>query len=192
MRFTSFGLMAWAGVCLAALASVVLVATIAACGSDDSDVSSFERDGFPFTFEYPANFTQTEDVSFNHSLGGGASGETVALALDRDNMLLLQSNTLNAEVDADTLSLAKTQFDRLLRQVDPAADGEEGETGGFPSLAYDAVELTTLRQGQSRITILFNGAQDYVINCQSTPDDRDEVEAACDEALGTLKPRKAE
>lgn len=176
--------------CLVALASGALVATIAACGGG-ADVSSFERDGFPFTFEYPTDFKQTEDVSFTHTLGGGASGETVALALDHDNMLILQSNTLSAEVDANTLPLAKSQFDRVLWQVDPAADGEEGETGGFPSLAYDAVELNTVRQGQSRITILFDGTQNYVINCQSTRDDRDEVRAACDEALETLKPRKA-
>jgi hypothetical protein len=39
------------------------------CGSadDDSEPATFERDTFPFTFEYPDEFEFTDDVSANGS-----------------------------------------------------------------------------------------------------------------------------
>jgi hypothetical protein len=176
------------GSVLAALASLTLVVAIAACGGDeDADVSTFERDDFPFTFQYPADFELTEDVSFSEALGDGeVSGESLALALNDDNVLILQSHTLNLEVGAGELSLVKGEFDRLIGRLDSAADGEQGEIGGFPSLAYDAVELSSPEDGQSRYTFLFDGDQEYVINCQSTLDHRDEIAAACEQALETL------
>jgi hypothetical protein len=163
----------------------MLGVTISACG-DDSDVSTFEREGFPFTFEYPGDFELSEDVGFSQSLGQQSEEDTVALGIDDDDALILQSFTLNLEVTADNLSLAKREFDRLLQQVDPSADGEEGTIAGFPSLTYDAVDLTTPEDGISRYTVFFEGDQEYLINCQSTPAERDQIEAACDQALETL------
>jgi hypothetical protein len=172
-----------------ALVATLAVVGLAGCGGDDDDSepSTFESDTFSFTFEYPDGFEITEDVDVSQELGG-AIDETVAIAMDDDNALILQRATLNLEIDESNLGLAKEEFDGLVQQVDPGAAGEEGELAGFPSLTYDAVTLTTPEEGESRITILFEGDQEYVINCQSTPDARDEIEEACDLALETLAP----
>ena len=172
-----------------ALVATLAVVGPAGCGGDDDDSepSTFESDTFPFTFEYPDGFEIAEDVGVSEELGG-AVDETVAIAMDDDNALILQRATLNLEIDEANLGLAKEEFDGLVQQVDPGAAGEEGELAGFPSLTYDAVTLTTPEEGESRITILFEGDQEYVINCQSTPDGREGIEEACDLALETLAP----
>ena len=46
--------------------------------------------------------------------------------------------------------------------------------------------MPSIEDGESRFTVLFDGDQEYLINCQSTPEHRDEVDEACDEALATL------
>ncbi len=98
--------------------------------------------------------------------------------------------TLNTEVDQGNLGLAKQEFDGLIQQVDAdAAPAGEGGLAGFPSLTYDAGTLTTPEDGESRLVVPFEGDQEYVINCQSTPADRDEIEEACDLAVDTLARR---
>jgi hypothetical protein len=174
---------------LVAIAATMATIGIAGCGGDDDDSgpSTFESDTFPFTFEYPDGFEVTEDVSISQELGG-AVDETVGIAMDDDNGLFLQRVTLNLEIDESNLNLARAEFDRLIQQVDPGAAAEEGETAGFPSLSYDSVAVPTPPEGESRLILLFEGDQEYVINCQSTPDGRDEIEEACDLAVETLAP----
>jgi hypothetical protein len=174
---------------LAASLGVLAIGAIGlvACGSDDSGPSTFEEDGFPFTFEYPEDFELTEDITFDQSLGG-ASDEDVSVNLDEDNGIVLQRVTLNQEVDETNLAVAKREFDGLIAQVDPDAQGETGETAGFPSLEYEPIALTTPEDGESRILFLFEGDQEYVLNCQSTPERREEVDAACEQMRDTLAP----
>jgi hypothetical protein len=93
------------------------------------------------------------------------------------------------EINQGNLGLAKQEVDGLVQQLDPDAAGAEGEIAGFPSLTYDAVTLTTPEEGESRFIMLFEGDEQYVINCQSTPDGRDEIEQACDLAVDTLTRR---
>lgn len=146
---------------------------------------TFEREGFPFTFEYPDSFELTEDVSVAQTLGGG-SDDSVALALDDDNAIIVSRFTLNVEVDESNLAQVKQEADQLFQQVDPSAEAQPGEIAGFPSLSLDAVAVPTPEDGESRYTVLFEGDQEYTINCQSTPAGRPEIEAACDLALETL------
>jgi hypothetical protein len=166
------------------------VVGIAGCGGDDDDSgpSTFESDTFPFTFEYPDGFEVTDDVSVSQQLGGVAD-ETLGIVMDDDNALLLQRFTLRREINQGTLALVKQALDTLVRRVDPeAAPGEPGELAGFLSVTYDAVALTTPEDGESRLIVLFEGDQEYLINCQSTPDGRDQIEEACDLAVDTLAP----
>jgi hypothetical protein len=166
------------------------VVGIAGCGGDDDDSgpSRFESDTFPFTFEYPDGFEVTDEVSLAQELGGAAD-ETVAIVMDDDNGLLLQRFTLKREINQGTLNLVKQELDSLAQRVDPgAAPGEPGELAGFLSLTYDAVALTTPEDGESRLIVLFDGDQEYLINCQSIPDGREQIEEACDLAVETLAP----
>ena len=174
----------------AILATVALGAGgLVACGDDDDDgPSTFNEEGFPFTFEYPGDFELTDDVSFDQSLGAG-SDEDISLSLDDDNGIILQRFTLATEVDEAKLPLAKREFDALLEQADvDAPPGQPGETAGYPSLEYESVALTVPEEGESRLVALFDGNQEYLLNCQSTPDDREQVDAACEQMLETLSP----
>jgi hypothetical protein len=174
---------------VATIAALALCAfPLAACGDDDDGPSTFQEEGFPFTFEYPGDFELTEDVSFDQSLGG-SSDEDLSLSLDENNGIILQRYTLGQEVDESNLALAKREFDALLSQGGvEASRGQTGETAGFPSLEYESVALTVPEDGESRIVILFEGDQEYLLNCQSTPDEREEVDAACQQMLETLSP----
>ena len=171
----------------AVLAPIVAALALGACGGDDSgdDTQTFENDAYPFTFDYPGSLSESSDVSFSQNLGESAA-DSVALALDQSNGIILQKSTLNASVTSDNLDAAKQQFDRLVGQIDHGASGKAGETVGFPSLTYSAVPVASIQDGQSEITFLFDGENEYVINCQSTPDQRDAINSACDEALQTL------
>ncbi len=172
-----------------ALIALVAALALGACGGDDSgddsSTKTFENDSYPFTFDYPGSLSESSDVSFSQNLGASA-GDSTALALDQSNGIILQKATLNAEVTADNLDAARKQFDQLVGQVDQGASGQAGETGGFPSLTYSAVPVSSVQDGQSEITFLFDGANEYVINCQSTPDQREAITSACDQALRTL------
>ena len=168
------------------LTATVVAAALAltACGGTDGP-STFAQDGYPFTFEYPADFTASDDVSFDSELGAKAD-DTTAVGLDNSNGIVLQRYTLNIEVTADNLDRAQAEFDQLVSQIDPTASGSAGETAGFPSLSYDAVAVPAPPEGESRLTLLFDGDQEFVLNCQSTPDERDVIDAACDQALETV------
>jgi hypothetical protein len=109
------------------------------------------------------------------------------MAMDEDNVLL--RFTLEGELNQGNLGLAKRWLDGQIQQLDPDASGEEGEIAGYPSLTYDAVTLATPEELESRFIMLFEGDEEYVINCQSTPDGRDEIEQACDLAVDTLTRR---
>jgi hypothetical protein len=175
-----------------AVAAVITPVGIAGCGGadDDSEPATFERDTFPFTFEYPDEFEFTDDVSAEQQLGGGdAANEAAAIVMDEDNGLIIERYTLNAEVSEADLGLIKRELDGLIQQLDPDAAGEEGNLAGFPSLTYAAVAVPGLQDGETRIIALFEGDQEYLIHCQSTPDGREEIEQACEVAVDTLARR---
>lgn len=168
------------------LAAVAFV--VAGCGGDDAEeVSTFEDDGFPFTFEYPGDWEKTDEISIDQQLGSQPD-ETVAVALDEENTILLQRFTLAQEITEDNLGLAKQEFDGLIQQLDPESETEETEVAGYPALTTDAIPLTTPEDGESRLTILFDGDQEYLVNCQSAPEERDAVDAACEKAIESIEP----
>jgi hypothetical protein len=176
---------------LSVAATIVICAApaFAACGDDDGDGGSgnatFEREGFPFTFEYPDSFVLREDLTVAQTVGAEAD-DRVLLALDDDNGIVVERYTLNVEVDESNLDQVKQELDQGFQQVDPSAESQPGEIAGLPSLSLDAIAVPTPEGGESRYTVLFEGDQEYLLNCQSTPAARPEIEAACDLALETL------
>jgi hypothetical protein len=164
---------------------VVSIATLSltSCGDDSDQV--FDRDGFSFTFQYPEGFEETTDISIDQPLGS-APEENVAIALDEHDALLVQRFTLEVQIDEDNLDLARQEIGRLLAQLDPGASLTAGEVAGLPALTADQVTAPSVEGGESRLTFIFDGDQEYLINCQSTPDKRSEIAAACTMALDTL------
>ncbi|WP_129665394.1 hypothetical protein [Phytoactinopolyspora endophytica] len=160
---------------------------VAACGGDDDGdgPQTFDDDAYPFTFEYPADFEVTDDVNFSVEAGGSLE-DSRAVALDEENMLILSRTTLNLAIDDSNIDLAKGEMDQLYQQIDPESEpGQESEYGGYTSLEYE-VSVDTPPDGTSRIVSLFDGDQQYTINCQSTPDSQEEIDDACQQALDTL------
>ena len=157
-------------------------------GDDRSDAATFERDGFPFTFEYPNEYRLVDDPQ-TLPLAATAD-ESLAIAIDEsDNGVIVQRFTLNTEVDQSNLADAQQELDALIQRVDRTAAGQPGETAGFPSVSYDEVALSVPEDGESRFVHLFDGEQQYTINCQSTSEHRDAVTEVCDQAIETLTGR---
>jgi hypothetical protein len=172
----------------------LLVLGLAACGSDSggssdsttASASTFDEDGFGITFEYPSDWDLEDDVSIDSELGSSAN-DIKAVGIDDSNGIIIESYTLNEAVTDDNIDAAKKELDNLIKQVAPDATGTIGETGGFPSVTFEEVPLTTPTDGQSTLVAVFDDESEYLINCQSTPDHRDEVEAACDQAIATVQ-----
>jgi hypothetical protein len=167
---------------------VVLASTalaLGACGGGGD--GRFEADGFAITFEYPDDFEESDDVTISEQRGSRAE-ESRAVGLDEDNGIIVQRYALERSINQDNLNLAKAEFDALVEALSPdAAKGKATEIAGLPALRYPNVPVRTIEDGRSRLIVLFDGRTEYLINCQSTPDKRAEVEEACDMALNTLR-----
>ena len=164
-----------------ALASVAL----AACGEDEPN--RFDEQGFAITFEYPAGFEETDDVTLSEQRGSQAQ-KSRALGLDEDNGIIVQRYRLQRSIDSESLDLAKAEFDRLVSGLaSEAPEGEKTEVGGLPALRYSGVPVSSPADAESRLIVLFDGRTEYLINCQSTPEKRQEIEEACDLAADTLE-----
>jgi hypothetical protein len=170
---------------LAATLATLGALALGACGDDDDSPVTFENEGFPFTFEYPGDWEESDDVSIDQSLGG-ASEETTAVALDDENGIVLQRYTLQKSVDENNLDLAQQEIEGLLTQVDPAAKSKTTEIAGLPALTVESLQVPSIDSGESRLVFLFDGDQEYLINCQSTEESRAEIADACDTAVRTL------
>jgi hypothetical protein len=167
-----------------AAVSVTAVAALSGCGSESDGV--FDRDDFPFTFEYPDDFSEGDDVSIDESLGASATA-TAAVAIDDDDLILVQLFDLNTPIDESNLVLAKREIDQLLAQYTPNAETRKTTVAGLPALTADGIAVKSVPDAESRFTFIFDGAKEYELNCQATPEHRAEVDAACDQALSTLK-----
>ena len=159
----------------------------AGCGEDDdASDGTFQSDAFPLTFSYPDGFEETTDVTLDTQVGLPPDS-TAAVALDADNSILLQRFTLPDEVTDRNFDKPKAAIEGLVRQIDPDAPAPaESEIAGLRALTVDEVALDVPADGVSRLIVLFDGDQEYLINCQSTPESRDELDAACDQAIETL------
>jgi hypothetical protein len=107
--------------------------------------------------------------------------------VDDDNLIVLQRFTLKVAIDQSNLDLIREQLTRLLDQVDPGTSLEPSKVAGLPALTGELQHVPSVEGGQSKLTFFFDGDQEYLINCQSTPSHRDEVTHACDLALTSLK-----
>ena len=158
-----------------------------ACGGEQD--TSFEAKGFGITFEYPEGFEESDDVTVNEQQGSEAQ-ESRAVGLDEDNGIIVQRYSLQQSISEKNLDLAKAEFDALVAGLSPDAEkGKTGEVAGLPALTYSEVPVRSIKQGQSRLVVVFDGRTEYLINCQSTPEKRNEINEACDQAVDTLELR---
>ena len=164
--------------------SALAALAVAACGGESD--GTFDRDGFPFTFSYPEGFEETDDVDIAQPVGAQAV-ENVAIGIGDHDLIVVQRFNLQVEITRSNLPAAKREFDALLRQIDPQASATRaGQVAGVPALTASGVSISSVEDGLSDFTFLLDGDQEYVINCQSTPEHRTEIAEACDQAIDTL------
>ena len=171
----------------AAFLIVVTALAAAACGGGDGGgPKTFDDEAFAITFQYPSSFEELEDVSIG-STAGAASKETRALGLNEQNVILVDRYELRIEVTQENLAEVKSEVDRVVSQAaGQELSGKEIEVGGLPGYEY-LFDLEDPPEARTRFLVLFHGATEYAINCQSTPQQRDEVDAACQLVLDTLE-----
>jgi hypothetical protein len=49
------------------------------------------------------------------------------------------------------------------------------------------ISITEPANGESRLAVLFDGKTEYLVNCQSTPEQRDKIEKGCRTVLDSIK-----
>ena len=167
--------------------AICLTAAAGGCGGgDESGSETFEEDGFAITFEHPASFEEIDDVSIA-STAGAASRADSARGLDEKNLILVSRYDLNVEVGEENLGQVKEELDGVLSQAARQdLSGTQVEFGGLPGYEY-TFDLDSEPPVRSRFVALFDGGTEYTINCQSTSENRDEMDAACVQALDTLR-----
>ena len=157
-------------------------------GSIAESGKTFSHDEFRFTFTYPEDLKEGEVSKIDDSAGGGKAVARAALGLDSDNIVLLTKYELNAVVTAANLPGVMPELDGVVSELARRPmTGQVTEVGGFPAARYDVLTLDKPAQGESRLVYLFDQAVEYQLNCQSTPPQRTELNAACDQVLATLR-----
>ena len=156
---------------------------MAGCGDSADDPVDPE---FPFTYTQPEGFKEASDVNISTQVGADAVYSS-AIGLDTQDIVIFQTYDLRKSVTESNLDLAQAELDPLMSQLDRKAKGTSGTTAGLPSITYDEVGITTVPNGVSRLTFIFDGKREYLINCQAS-ESPDEVDAACDEILSSLTP----
>ena len=168
---------------------LLTAALLSGCGSSGDDSATFEEEGFDITFEYPEEMKEASNVTIASGAGSAAKA-TAGIGYDKRDVIIVQRYDLNRVVDEDNLDRVKSELDRLVAEISPRAGaGEAGTTSGFPSIDYPGLAVRAIENAESRLVALFDGDVEYLINCQSTPERRADVEKACEQVLKTVERR---
>jgi hypothetical protein len=166
-----------------------LLLGVTACGGGSTGGGrpdeTFKAKGFGITFRYPAAFKPIASVTFAQSAGAEAVARA-GVALDVDNAITVSRYALRASITKDNLGKYKSEVDSVIgRLAQKTVSGRQVEYGGLPGYEYE-LSLAKPAQASTRVIVLFDQATEYLINCQSTPSKRDQLEAGCSKALDTL------
>jgi len=167
------------------LAAASLLLGVAACGGGGGS-GRYEETGLNITFPIPGGFHIAHDLTIAKTAGANAVDQA-AVAIDADNLIIVQRYNLNVSITSENLSNFKGDVDKVIGNLaGKKVSGHEVEYGGLPGYEY-VINVARPAQGQSRLAVLFDDKVEYLINCQSTPDNRDKVEKGCRKVLDSLK-----
>ena len=175
-----------------ALLLVLTAALLAGCGSDEGDESAtrFDEEGFDISFEYPEEMNEADNVTI--ASGAGSSAKATAGVgfgkKDTKDVIIVQRYDLNLAIGEDNLGRAKAELDPLVAQISPSApSGDTGKVRGFPSIEYRGLRVREIDGARTRLVALFDGDVEYLVNCQSTPKRRADIDKACAQVLETVE-----
>ncbi len=175
---------------------VVLIGTLAAaaalagCGgsaqSSDTGSGRFDHHGFEITFSYPESLKPVDDLILG-TTSGPSDTARAGIGIDRQNVILVTRYDLRRSVTDTNVDAVRTEVDGVIRTLAGSrVGGRRVDFGKLPGYAY-RVRLGAPQGGISRIFVLFDKQVEYFFNCQSTPESRAALDAACDQALDTLE-----
>lgn len=176
------------GVAFISLAAAAVI--FAGCGGSKESAApesgTFAQSGFDITFDYPSDLTQTTELKFG-TTAGSSDAARAAVGIDRDNVILVSRYDLHSPVTLANVGAVKGEVDGVIKQLaGQAIDGARIDVGGLPGYRY-RVPLGAPAGGVSRLYVLFDKKVEYFFNCQSTPESREQLDRACDQALQTLR-----
>ena len=169
---------------------MILVGTVTlalgASGCGGSGGGRYEETGFDITFEIPAGFHVGHDIRVSRS-AGATPADRAAVAIDEDNLIVVQRYNLNATITATNLAKFKSEVDKVITSLaGKKVSGHEVTYGNLPGYEY-VISISQPAKGESRLAVLFDRATEYLVNCQSTPAQRDKIEKGCRTVLDSIE-----
>ncbi|MDO8631630.1 MAG: hypothetical protein Q7R41_14180 [Phycisphaerales bacterium] len=173
------------------IAAGIAVAAVTATGCGGDGEKEFATPTYPFSFSYPSGWTLTRNAAFSFGSGTGERSLSIALKEPNDQVTITQyklRKTLPAGVNGN-----QREVDRVVARLTAQAKGTASESkavsyGGIPGyeyvVEYEAADKTVLR---NMLVFLFKGKDEFQVNCQSSPKNREELEKGCKQVLDTLK-----
>lgn len=169
-------------VILLGIAALTLGAS--ACGNGGG--GRYEETGLDITFKIPGGFHVAHDLRISKSAGAGPA-DRAAVGIDQDNLIIVSRYNLKATITATTLSKFKGEVDNVITSLaGKKVSGHEVTYGNLPGYEY-VISVSDPPKGESRLEVLFDGATEYLVNCQSTPAQRDKIEKGCRTVLDSIK-----
>jgi hypothetical protein len=176
-----------------ALAAVGLVTTFG-CGGEGGD-KTFDGDGYSCT--YPGEWSdQTGNAEFSAQAGTEPQSSQVVLA-PRDegqDLVVIEVGPASPSITEDNIAQLTDEIARVVESLFQKGNGRltAGPTrvnvGGLPALRFEGTGVT--RQGVqigSRLTLVYDGRNQYAVNCQFTPEGANTVKRGCDQILDSFK-----
>lgn len=171
------------------LPAMIVVAVFAGCGG--ADEMTFATPTYPFSFSYPADWKLTRNAAFNYGAGAGEKSVSVSLKDPYDQVTITQyklKKTLPNGVNGNRQELDRVVAKLTAEAKGTASEGEAVKYGGVPGykyfVEYSSPDGTQLR---NQLVFLFDGDDEFQVNCQSTEKNRKDLDAGCETVLGSLK-----
>lgn len=151
-----------------------------------AEEATFDVEGFDISFQYPSDFEQRDEVDFSRS-AGSSPAETAAVGIDETNLIAVQRFDLESRVSDRNFERVKREADELFSQLaGEPVEGIRRRVAGSAALEYQ-IPLEQPADAETRAIAVFDGDTEYLFNCQSEPELRERIDAACDRALFTLE-----
>jgi hypothetical protein len=152
-----------------------------------TDVKTFDEPEFAIRFNYPKAFNAV-DVRIGSSAGARPAAQKAIGLSKTDNVVIVTRYNLQRRVTEDNLDTIKPEADKLFsRLAGKDLKAKVTTVAGMPALEYEAFDLQRPKGARSRLLVLFDGVTEYLINCQSMPDQRAQLEKGCDVVRDSLE-----
>jgi len=153
--------------------------------------TTFADQRFPFTFSYPKEWGAGNFTYDSAQTAGAPPAASAAIGIDQDNSVLLTRYNLAEPVASMALADQLPELNGVIsRFAGRPYFGEITQIGSRPAVRYEEFVLQNdAARRSSRVVYLYDGAAQYELNCQFTPDHREQMNRGCDQMLSTLRPR---